>query len=64
MGGSGSRTEEVTYIMPLLALGGFESAGLAVAAALTVVPVVPRRGTVWVQRQRRACRLLSVCLVL
>lgn len=62
--GSGSKIEEITYIVPLLALGVVESAGLAVAAALGVVPVVPGGWTVGAQGQRGAGRLLPVCLVL
>lgn len=56
--------EEITYIVPLLALRVVESAGLAVAASLGVVPVVPCGGTVVARGQRGACRLLSVRLVL
>lgn len=50
--------------MPFLALGVVESAGLAVAASLGVVPVVPGGGTVGARGQRGARRLLPVRLVL
>lgn len=62
--GCGGKIDEITYIVPFLALGVVESAGLAVAAPLGVVPVVPRRGTVGARGQRGAGRLLSVRLVL
>lgn len=62
--GYGGKIDEITYIVPFLALGMVESARLAVAAALGVVPVVPRRGTAGARGQRGAGRLLSVCLVL
>lgn len=62
--GCGGKIEEITYIVPFLALGVVESAGLAVAASLGVVPVVPRRGSVGARGQRRAGCLLSVHLVL
>lgn len=50
--------------MPFVALGVVESAGLAVAASLSVVPVVPRRWSVGAWGQRGAGHLLSVHLVL
>lgn len=62
--GCESKIEEITYIVPFLALGVVESAGLAVAASLGVVPVVPRSGSVGARGQRGAGRLLSVHLVL
>lgn len=62
--GCGGKIEEITYIVPFLALGVVESAGLAVAASLGVVPVVPRRGSVGARGQRRAGCLLSGHLVL
>ena len=40
--------------VPLVALGVVESAGLAVAASLGVVPVVPRRWSVGARGQRGA----------
>lgn len=63
-GGCGSRIEEITYIVPFLALGVVESAGFAVAASLGGVPVVPRGGTVGARGQQGAGRFLSVHLVL
>ena len=62
--GFGSRIEEITYIVPFLALGVVESAGLAVAASLGVVPIVPRGRTLGARGERGARRLLSVVLVL
>lgn len=62
--GCGSKIEEITYIVPFLALGVVESAGLAVAASLGVVPVVPGGGRVGARGQRGAGGLLSVRLVL
>lgn len=44
--GCGSKIEEITYIVPFLALAVVESAGLAVAASLGVVPIVPCCGGV------------------
>lgn len=63
-GGCGGKIEEITYIVPSFALGVVESAGLAVAASLGVVPVVPRRRGVGAGGQRRAGCLLPVRLVL
>lgn len=63
MGGGGGKIEKITYIVSLLALGVVESAGLAVAAPLAVLPVVPGGGGVGARGQRRAGGLLSVRLV-
>lgn len=52
--GLGGKIEKITYIVSLLALGVVESAGLAVAAPLAVLPVVPRGGGVGARGQRRA----------
>lgn len=62
--GCGSKIEEITYIVPFLALGVVESAGFAIVAALGMVPVVPCSRTVGAWGKRGAGRLLSVCLVL
>lgn len=59
----GGKIEKITYIVSLLAIGVVESAGLAVAAPLAVLPVVPRGGGVAARGQRRAGGLLSVRLV-
>jgi len=61
--GGGSKIEEITYIIPFLAFGVVESASLAVAALLGVVPVVPRGRMVGTRGQRGGGGLLSVCLV-
>lgn len=62
--GGGSKVEEITYIVSFLALAVVESAGLAVAASLGVVPVVPGGGAGGARRHRGAWRLVSVRLVL
>lgn len=63
-GGRGGKIEEITYIVPFLALGVVESVALAVAASRRVVPIVPRCGSVGARGQQGAGCLLSIRLVL
>lgn len=59
----GNKMKEITYIVPFLAIGEVESAGLAVAASLGVVPVVPSGGTLGGRELRGANHLLTIRLV-
>lgn len=59
----GNKIEEITYIVPFLAIGVVESAGLAIAASLGVVPVVPSGGTLGGRGLRGVRYLLTVSLV-
>lgn len=60
----GGKIEGTTYIVTLLALSVIEFSGLAVAAPLGVIPVVPGGGSVGGRGQQRAGHLWPVRPVL
>lgn len=60
----GGKIEGTTYIVTLLAHSMIEFSGLAVAASLGVIPVVPGGGRVGGRRQQRAGHLWPIRPVL